>query len=312
VVVANPGSASSGGRPIEVTLTPTCRDPRWSFRPDHQHSTIPASETRKLTFSVSRPGTRQGLDAWFGLPTLRLQADYLAAGVRISMREKTEAVAVRPPTFSFDPEQPNGSLSLGGKAFLEVPRQRLKFAADALTVEAFVRGAELHGRRCIVQGPGFALRLVDGKPAFEVNTGSGRSVVGGDQPILPGRWHHVAGVFGGGELSLYLDGGRVAARDLDGDLRLRGKRVLVGAALDGRGRLAEFAQASIDELRISSTARYRGKLTELGPRTARHRADAFTTLLLHLDRDRGPWVAEFSAASATALRVGAATCVADR
>jgi hypothetical protein len=67
-----------------------------------------------------------------------------------------------------------------------------------------------------------------------------------------------------------------------------------------------FFTGLIDEVRISSTARYEG---DTFVPAARHEPDARTALLLHCDVDAGTWLLDASPQGAHPRRLGKATCL---
>ena len=54
-------------------------------------------------------------------------------------------------------------------------------------------------------------------PSFIINTGAGPFSVAAHRPMAPG-WHHLAGVYDGARISLFVDGLRVAERAARGML----------------------------------------------------------------------------------------------
>ncbi|MCB9889912.1 MAG: metallophosphoesterase [Planctomycetes bacterium] len=290
-------------RPIELTLIPDGPDPRWSFRPDHQHSTIPPHESRKITFSVTRPAS--DFDAWFAAPRLRVQCDYLADGLRISMREKTPGLALTPPKLTAGASP--GFVQLGKRGHLETDTAGLALRG-ACTVETFVLGRELTGARALIACRAFGLRLIDGKPEFHVTLrglprGRARRVAGTQTPLSPRDWHHLAGVFDGQTARLFVDGRLVATARAQGELAGPGPKLWIGAGPVRRG-LGEFGGVALDELRISASARYAVETFELPNRLHGAKDDANTRTLLHFNRKFGPWVA-----NAAARGTGTPRCV---
>jgi hypothetical protein len=90
----------------------------------------------------------------------------------------------------------------------------------------------------------------------------------------------VAGVFDGKELRLYVDGA-IAAKAAGSGVRKRNQLPLfVGADPDGSGKPVDPFSGRIDEVRISSVARYVG---DAFTPAVRHAPDVDTLLLLHLD-----------------------------
>lgn len=118
---------------------------------------------------------------------------------------------------------------------------------------------------------------------------------------LDHAWHHVALVYNGTNLSLYLDGAAV-------DSCTAGRPVADGASFGiGFARLDwddyTFLGA-IDEVRVSSAALYSGAFTP-----ARHMSEAPSTLgLFHLDEGSGR-VARSAAPAATVLGINGATWI---
>ena len=136
--------------------------------------------------------------------------------------------------------------------------------------------------------------MSDGKPSFGVHLGKRYCVASSnDATLLVNRWHHVAGVFDGNEVRVYLDG-RIAARRVASGERTRNHVPLfVGADPDRKGRPTDFLSGLVDEVRVSSGARYLGD--SFAPVT-RHTPDGDTLLLLHCDRPAGPFALNAAAA----------------
>jgi hypothetical protein len=124
--------------------------------------------------------------------------------------------------------------------------------------------------------------------------------------LTPGRWHHVAGVYDGREVRLYVDGRRVAARPAG-----RGGRVgnslplLIGADVTPTGGGGSFFDGEIDAVRLSSVARY----TEDFAPERHYVSDPATRLLFHFDGRVGPWIFDDSEQAEQAELVGAAEIV---
>ena len=129
-------------------------------------------------------------------------------------------------------------------------------------------------------------------PSFLVHLGGAYVTATADAHRLePGRWHHVAGVFDGAEVRLYVDGKLAAAVPGAGKRTLADLPFVVGADVTATGGATSYFSGALDELRLSRGARYSGK--ELEPRR-RSTPDADTLLLLHMDGPLGPWVFDSS------------------
>lgn len=142
------------------------------------------------------------------------------------------------------------ALSLDGRSAAVVrglPRRALR---RAVTAEAWVRPSGGAGDAAIVLGegpgrPAFGLVAIDGRPAATVATAGGVHLARGSARLRPGRWTHLAAVYGGRSVRLVVDGVVVARAPAAGGLgpvaRIRiGNRRSGAAGFRGR----------IDEVRV--------------------------------------------------------------
>lgn len=295
-------------REVEVALTPHARSD-WSFGPDHLHAKIAAGEKKRFEIAFSRAAS-----GWVGFvpPRLALQIDALGPGARIALPERSVAVRValgELPASMFDAEDSIGLALDGRGACVEVSSQSLELPDGPLTLECWFRPGNMKGRRGLVtkmESSEFGLFVSDGVPSFAVHLGDGYVTVRDEQiAITRDEWHHIAGVFDGKELRLYLDGRLVSSRAGEGPRTRNELPLIVGGDTARRGPMSYFA-GLIDEVRLSTTARYTGERID-PPR--RFVPDRSTTLLLHCDKALGPWMVDHSAARAHGRRVGAARLV---
>jgi hypothetical protein len=124
------------------------------------------------------------------------------------------------------------------------------------------------------------------------------------EAVAADGWHHVAGVFDGAEVRLYVGGRLVAKGPGAGARRRNALPFCVGADPDRRGQPGSFFDGRIDEVRVSRVARYAGE--SFTPARA-FEADADTLLLLHCDGFVGPFAVDASPAEAHAVRYGEAS-----
>lgn len=87
-------------------------------------------------------------------------------------------------------------------------------------------------------------------PEFIVNTVNGPVSIASHDVLLPG-WHHVAGVYNGDTVKLFVDGVLVAERPGSGALQTNDIPVKIGRLGQGFARF----RGLIDEVRVSNTAR---------------------------------------------------------
>ena len=298
--VENPAS-----RPIQLTLSFDARDRGWYFAPSHHHVDVPAGETVALSFRYARD--REDALAGLALPELAVQADYLAETSRVSLPERHVPAPWRlgsvPPT-TLDGSAPR-ALRVGGDACLALPWYRLDVPEGPFTIEGWIRGDDYRGRRAFLaktEQSEYGIFVSDGRPSFSVYLGRAYVTASEPEPVLEaGRWHHVAGVFDGSEVRLYVDGRLLDAQAGVGTRRRNRWPLFVGADPDRTGRANSGFDGLIDEVRVSKVARY-GR--EAFAPLRRFEPDDETLLLLHLDRGLGPIAPDHAAAGRHALAEG--------
>ncbi|MBI4880373.1 MAG: metallophosphoesterase [Planctomycetes bacterium] len=302
VTVRNPGE-----RPIDVTLLPSAEDRRWSFWPDHDHRRLAPGQEYTRHFQVRRPPAP--FDQCFDLPQILLDCDFLAEALRVPLARKCFPLPCGPPPLpAVAPARHDLALALDGAgACLRLESALLDLPDGAFTVEAWARGDDFAGRRALVnktESSEFGLFTSDGRPEFLVHVGGAYRSARAPAPLLaPGKWQHLAGVFDGREVRLYV-GGRLVARGAAAGERARNDLPLyVGADPDEHGDPTSCFAGCVDEVRISRTARY-AEESFAPPRSCA--ADGDTLLLLHLDERAGPWCLDSSGRGAHPTLVGCA------
>ena len=111
------------------------------------------------------------------------------------------------------------------------------------------------------------------------------------------RWSHVAGVYDGQQLALYINGKQVDATLGQGKRRRNRLPLFIGADPDGAGQPSRPYSGRIDEFRLSKTARYSGDFVP----EKRFEPDGDTVLLIHMDQSVGPFVLDHSSSAAHAI-----------
>ncbi len=298
-------------RLIELELLPTA-DASWQFGPDHQHLVVAPGKSSTTTFGLRRRPTAALPDqAPFTLPRLEVRCDYLAADRRIPMPKRTVDLELPPPAdLGVAANAAQGVLTLDGDgACLQVPATAVLVPDGPLTLEGWINGDDFTGRRGFLaktESSEFGIFVSDGKPDFSVFLGERYVTARADAAVLrPGTWHHLAGVYDGQAVRLYVDGKLLAETAGTGPRKTNKLPLYIGADPKGDGAPTSFVTGRIDEVRLSKTARYTGP--SFAP-TPRHQPDADTVLLLHLDEDFGPWSPDASANKAHPRRRGSAYC----
>ena len=198
----------------------------------------------------------------------------------------------------------------GGRNGLEVASGALSVPDGPLTVEGWLRADDYEGRRAFLAKTElgeYGLFVSNGRPSFSMHLNGEYVIAAAPKAMLETkRWHHLAGVFDGGEVRIYVDGRLMAATKGVG---VRGRNrvpFFVGADPDRRGDPSCAIRGLVDEVRVSKIARYSGKSFRPARRFS---PDADTLLLLHLDRRYGPYFPDHSEGGRHALVSGAAKLV---
>lgn len=296
---------NAGSRAIELEIVP--QDvATWTFGPDHQHLVIAPLSDGQTTFSVRRQASKTP----FSLPSVEVRCDYLAAHRRLALPTRTTTIDLPPPTkLGATQAERNGVLVLDGQSCLKVPAKQLKLPQGPLTLECWLRGDDFTGRRGLIaktENSDYGLFCSDGTIDFSVHLdGSYRSATSSGAVLRAGQWHHVAGVFDGREVRVYVDGKLIASKQAKGKRRTNKLPLIIGADVSSRGAGTSHFTGRIDEVRLSKVARYTGD--SFAP-PARHAPDADTLLLVPCDRDFGPWSIDRSPNHAHPQRMGSAHC----
>jgi hypothetical protein len=187
---------------------------------------------------------------------------------------------------------PTGNCALrfnGAGNYVSVPPSAaLDFSGSALTVEAWVYFDNLNSCMAIVR------KGTSSSPTYDYwlhkNQGPADSVfwaswsafaVNGFSAVTAGAWHHMAGVYdpGAANAVVYVDGQSKGASALGGAMTPNGDELRIGIDWDFGCSMAGV----IDEVRISSVARYTGPFVP----SKVFVADASTRALWHFDEYAG-------------------------
>jgi len=295
-------------RPAEVVLTPSSRDGRWTLNPARVEATLAPGEQRSFDLGASRRG---GLDAAFDVPELAVDLEYVAATRSFTIPTKRllldlDTGALDVATALPAPKEER-TLVLRRGAHVALPSAEVALPDGPFTLEAWVRAERFADRQGLVtktESSEYGLFANGGRPAFTVHL-AGRYLEAEAETLQleVGRWHHVAGVYDGSEVRLYVDGALVARKVGGGARTTSALPLIVGGDVSSDGRANSCLDGALDEVRLARGARYTG---ERFTPVRRHTSDAETVLLLHMDGALGPWLFDSSPAARRAtLRAGA-------
>ncbi len=298
--------ANTSSRPAEVTLRPEARDGRWQFTTAAITATLAPAEQRTFDLGVVRRGP---LDGAFDVPVLVLDQTYVGEARSFVIPTRRELLDLDTTgidlTAALGTPETERALYLTAGGYVAVPSASLALPDGPFTLETWVRAERFASRQGVVaktEGSEYGIFASSGRPQFSVHlAGEYVEVEGG--ALEAGRWHHVAGVFDGAEVRLYVDG-QLSARAAGSGARTPNELPLViGGDVSRDGGANSLLEGALDEVRLSRGARYTG---ERFTPARRHTADGETLLLLQNDGALGPWVFDSSPArQRLTLRSGA-------
>lgn len=284
VTMTNPVS-----RPIDLTLALESADSRWSVRPDHNHAQLAAGASQTFEFSASRLA---GLDTAFRPLEVVLNTDYLAETARFNIPEVRADVPLTvdltaPPV----PARERAAAFDGTTDHIRIESATIPVPDGPLTLECWMRARAFGSRVGLVaktENSDYGIFVNRGIPQFSIFLGDRYAAAGADAPILkPGTWHHVAGVYDGAEVRLYVDGTLVKTTKRSGKRRTNNRPLMIGADVNNRSQPTSFFDGDIDAVRLTAAAVYTGDTFTPERRPA---ALADTYLLLNMDGLAGPWL----------------------
>ncbi|HEX4128416.1 MAG TPA: SUMF1/EgtB/PvdO family nonheme iron enzyme [Pirellulales bacterium] len=165
------------------------------------------------------------------------------------------------------------------QSYVEVPEWKYD-GTTPLTVEAWVtpRAKPTKGQTIISDGKSYWLTRYDRNSSFRFFDAT-QNLVGINGPALQDQVVHVAGMFDGRKIRFYVDGHHIGVTPLP--LPAGATPLLIGAKPGSPP--SEFFDGTIDEVRVSSVARYDKDFTP----AERFEADDKTEVLYHFDEGSG-------------------------
>ena len=282
--IANPVA-----HPIEVTVLPAGAVREWVPSTDHLTVTLQPGQTHRGSFSLIR--TRRGFEEGFTVPAVEFKVDLLLPGLRIPLppRRITLPVALKSVTEAFFTGTPNRSLALNGSQAARIEMGANTLPQGPFTVESWLRPATESSSGDLIskaEQSEFALNLASSVPGFHAHIGGKYESVIATAPIPKDQWTHLAGVYDGAQLLLYVNGQPVAARPATGKRATNPLPLFLGANPDAKSKPTQFFTGGLDEVRLSSSARYPAAFTP----EKKFTPDAQTLYLFPCDALLGPFL----------------------
>ncbi len=293
--IANPAPRS-----IDVTVSLESTGGDWRSSLDHDHFSLKPGETRTVELALRRLVDD---DSELTIPSVRLDMQYVGKSARIALPPVTTPVSLRLAAVPADyfKDQPDRCLNVTSeKDAVRIESSDLNLPDGPFTLEAWVNPAQSSGMRGLIaktELSEFAIFMDEGVPQFDVHL-DGKYVSAKATKILPNDvWSHLAGVFDGESVKLYVDGKLIDSKPGHGVRKLNDLPLYIGADPNGSGTATRSFLGKIDEVRITSGSAYDG---EFAP-SRRLDVTPKTRLMMHFDRNLGPFVLDHSTSATMGL-----------
>jgi Concanavalin A-like lectin/glucanases superfamily/Calcineurin-like phosphoesterase len=290
--------ANTTSQTIEATAS-FDSDPReWTASLDHDHISIAPGESTNIEVKLSRQGT---VDA-FTTPRVRLDMQYVGKTARINLPPVITPisfdVAAVPADFFRDGE--NRCLEVTGESTAaRIDSAEFELPDGPFTLETWMNPSQSAGQRGLIaktESSEYAIFMDEGVPQFDVHL-NGRYVSAVAKDVLPlNHWTHLAGVFTGSEVRIYIDGKLTSAKPGKGKRTRNRLPLFLGADTDESGQATRSFLGKVDEVRLSQGVKYDGDFVP----SRRFTPDEDTVLLYHFDRRFGPFLLDHSVSAAKA------------
>ncbi|MFG0264656.1 MAG: LamG-like jellyroll fold domain-containing protein [Rhodopirellula sp. JB055] len=291
VTIKNPSP-----RDMDVTASVGIASRDWLSSLDHDHFTLAAGASQ--TFKVKLRRLADDTATWT-IPRIELSRVVIGDSARIELPSVSTPVEMQLAAVPADyfNGQTNQCLNVTGeRSAIRVDSDSLALPNGPFTLEAWLNPSQTEGMRGAIaktESSEFAIFSDEGVPQFDVNLDGKYYSAKAKDKLLVNEWTHVAGVFDGENVRIYVDGKQISSVAAKGTRKTNNYPLFVGADTDKAGQPTRSFLGKIDEVRITTGAIY----TEDFEPARRLKPTAETRLLLHLDRTLGPYVLDHSPAA---------------
>ena len=281
---------NTANRPLSITLSVDGGE--WETSPDRRQIRVEPGATKEIGIRMRRvagPIQKAGV-----VPHSNIELSYPSRHrtVRLVLPRIAPVYAER-SRIANDADRQSGYVRFDGMGGgIRIAHEDMKMPDGPFTVEAWVRPDDQKHRRFIAakgamrwtgERGEYHLILVRGRPQFFVRLDGRANVIRAADPLAPGVWHHIAGVYDGNEIRLYVSGTLAKSRPASGVRDRNTMPFIVGTGPHLRIVQYNAFLGAIDEVRLSQTARYAGPSVSVD---RNHSPDPETFLLLTFDQQR--------------------------
>jgi hypothetical protein len=280
----------------------------WGTTLDHQHVRIEGGQSFQASFSIRR---FSGADEITSLPQVVFTSELIGKNVSVKLPQQSVALNLTPGILPVDffADAVERALDVSGPtSAAEVRSGDIDLPDGPMTLEAWVKPKSHSGYSAIVaktQNSEYSMFSDEGVPQFDIHLGGRYVSAKGKEKLPVGEWTHVAGVYDGQHVTLFVGGQQVGKTPGKGNRRQNDLSLFVGADPDKGNLPTRTFSGQIDEVRLSKTALYSAAFSPKRRLSAR----PDSVLMLNLDKRLGPFALDRSTSTATARLGKKATLV---
>ncbi|MEO1524364.1 MAG: LamG-like jellyroll fold domain-containing protein [Planctomycetota bacterium] len=297
VSVTNPSQ-----RPIELEayLSLESLENDWTSTLDHLGVTLEPKASHEFEFTVRR-GASPGTD--IRVPSVTISTRLVGDDVAVQLPEKSIPLGLRlgeVPADYFAASANHALVIENESSALAIADSAFDLPAGPFTMEVWVNPTKQDGYDAIVaktESSEYAFFSDHGAVRFDVHVGGKYVSAAAPNKLPENKWSHLAGVFDGDSVTLYVDGKRVDSKAAKGKRRGNKLPLYLGADPNRSGLPTRSFTGQLDEFRLSSGVRYADNFSP----SRRFEPDDDTVVLHHLDRAVGPFVLDHSRSAANAM-----------
>ncbi len=276
---------------LELAVTPESEDARWSLSPDHVHAKLKPGESAIWEFTLSRPD--DAIDEFYRDAVVRVDAEMLLPTHRYPLPSRLSVIPVSLANVKLPPTSGRAAILVDGDDALLVDEGSFVLPDGPFTLECRFTAsafADRTGLLCKTEQSEYGFMVSRGVPEFSVFLGDGYATARAKDLILTtGREYHIAGVFDGANVKLFIDGKLVASVAGEGKRRVNKLPLTIGADITGAGVPESFFRGAIDDVRLSDGARYASDFDA----TSTYAGDERTLMFIDMERRIGRAVSGF-------------------